>query len=170
MDFHEYVAARGQALLRFSYVLCGDAHLAEDLVQTALLKAHRKWRRVTAADEPDAYVRRMILNSFFDHHRRRSATEVPCDSSRPTWERASSDDHAEGIALRSEMWLALARLPKQQRAVLVLRYYEDCADSAIAALLNCTQSTVRSNASRALSALRITWNHAAEGALEKRNP
>ncbi len=95
MDFDEYVAARGQALLRFGYVLSGDAHLAEDLVQTALLKAHRHWRRVTAADQPEAYLRRMIVNSFLDHRRRRSAHEVPVDFGRPSGLGPSSEDHAE---------------------------------------------------------------------------
>ncbi|MGI8723122.1 MAG: SigE family RNA polymerase sigma factor [Geodermatophilaceae bacterium] len=166
MDFDEYVARRGQGLLRFGYVLSGDAHLAEDLVQTALLKAHRSWRRVMLADQPDAYLRRVILNTYLDHRRRRSATEVPLDCDGSSWREGSSDDHAEGVVLRSEMWLALAELPRKQRAVLVLRYYEDCSDSAIAILLNCTESTVRSNASRALRALRGTWNYSDGSPLE----
>ena len=166
MDFDEYVAARGQALLRFGYVLSGDAQLAEDLVQTALLKAYSHWRRVTAADQPKAYLRRMIVNSFLDHRRRRSAHEVPVDLGHPCGPCPSSDDHAEWIVSRSEMWLALARLPNKQRAVLVLRYYEDLPDSTIATLLGCTQSTVRSNAARALTALRATWSQPAGQAPE----
>lgn len=166
MEFDEYVAARGQALLRFGYVLSGDAHLAEDLVQIAQVKAHRRWRRVAAADHPEAYLRRMIVNSFLDHRRRRSVHEVPIDLGRPFEPYPSSDDHAEWIVSRSEMWLALARLPNKQRAVLVLRYYEDLPDSTIATLLGCTQSTVRSNAARALTALRATWSQPAGQAPE----
>lgn len=158
MDFNDYVAARGQALLRFAYVLSGDMHLAEDLVQTALIKAHRGWRRVSVAHHPEAYVRRVIVNSYLDHRRRRSSHESPVDFSKSGWHHTSSEAHADAIVERVEMWQALASLPRKQRTVLVLRYYEDCPDSTIATILGCAESTVRSNTARGLATLRQSWN------------
>ncbi len=80
MDFEEYVAARGPALLRFAYVLTTDTHAAEDLVQTALADAYRHWRRVQRTDQPDAYVRRIIVNRHLSGRRRRWWGERPTDS------------------------------------------------------------------------------------------
>lgn len=155
MDFHEYVVTRRQPLLRLAYLLTGDAHLAEDVVQTALLRAFRQWRRVSRADQPDAYVRRMVVNAYVDGKRRRSSTEAPtAPSELPA---PAQHDHAEGQAERSVMWTALAGLPRVQRAVLVLRFYEDLDDARIAELMGSTPSTVRSNASRALATLRKEW-------------
>ncbi|PPK64151.1 SigE family RNA polymerase sigma factor [Actinokineospora auranticolor] len=157
MTFDEYVRDRGQALLRFAYLLTGDRHLAEDLVQTALLKAHGRWRWVRAADRPDAYLRRILVNAHLDWRRRRSSTELPVEPGDSWFGAASAADHAEGVAERARTWGALATLPPRQRAVLVLRFYEDCDDRAIAELLGCAESTVRSQASRALAALRSSW-------------
>lgn len=155
MDFHEYVATRRQPLLRLAYLLTGDAHLAEDVVQTALLRAFRQWRRVSRAGRPDAYVRRMVVNAYVDGRRRRSSTEAPTEpAGLPA---VAQHDHAEAQAERSVMWTALATLPRVQRAVLVLRFYEDLDDARIAELLGSTPSTVRSNASRALATLRKEW-------------
>ncbi|MBB5786769.1 RNA polymerase sigma-70 factor (sigma-E family) [Jiangella mangrovi] len=155
MDFHEYVASRRQPLLRLAYLLTGDTHLAEDVVQTALLQAFRQWRRVSRADQPDAYVRRMVVNAFIDRKRRHSSSEAPtAPADLPaTPQRDHTDDHAE----RSVMWRSLAGLPRVQRAVLVLRFYEDLDDARIAELLGTSPSTVRSNASRALATLRKEW-------------
>ncbi|WP_420810546.1 SigE family RNA polymerase sigma factor [Jiangella aurantiaca] len=152
VDFHEYVVTRRQPLLRLAYLLTGDAHLAEDVVQTALLRAFRQWRRVSRADQPDAYVRRMVVNVYIDGKRRRSSTEAPtapADLPAP-----AQHDHTDAQAERSVMWTALAGLPRVQRAVLVLRFYEDLDDARIAEVLGSTPSTVRSNASRALATLR----------------
>ncbi|MBM7776393.1 RNA polymerase sigma-70 factor (sigma-E family) [Actinokineospora baliensis] len=157
MGFDEYVRDRGQALLRFAYLLTGDRHLAEDLVQTALLKAHSRWRRVVAADHPDAYLRRIVVNAHLDWRRRRSSTEVPLHPGDAWFESARAADHADGVAAREQTWGALAALPPRQRAVLVLRFYEDRDDRTIAELLGCAESTVRSQASRALSSLRAAW-------------
>jgi RNA polymerase sigma-70 factor (sigma-E family) len=150
VDFTDYVAARGGALERFAFVLAGDADLAQDLVQTALLKAYRRWRWVSRADHPDAYVRRIITTSYLDWRRRRSNAEAPSD---PLPDRAGPD-LAEGVADRDQLRRALATLTPRQRAVLVLRHYEGLDDRAIAALLRCGEVSVRSHASRGLQRLR----------------
>jgi RNA polymerase sigma-70 factor (sigma-E family) len=149
MDFEDYVAARGQALERYAFVLSGDAHTAQDLVQTALLKAYRRWRSVTRADHPDAYVRRIVTTSYLDWRRRRSEeplAQVP--------EPPLGPDPADGVVRRDELARALGALTAHQRVVLVLRHYEGYDDTAIAAVLGCGEGTVRSHASRGLDRLR----------------
>jgi len=149
--FDDYVVARGPGLLRFAFLLTGDRHLAEDLVQEVLAKSHRRWRRIEQLDQPDSYVRKAILNQYLSWRRRRSygetATAVVPDS-------AVHSDHAARLADRDAMWTLLAGLPRQQRAVLVLRFYEDLADAQIAELIGCSVATVRAHASRALTRLR----------------
>jgi RNA polymerase sigma-70 factor (sigma-E family) len=152
VEFSEYVAARGQVLERFAYVLTGDADLAQDLVQTALLKAYRRWRWVTRAEHPDAYVRRIVTTSFLDWRRRRSNAEAPVDV---VPDRAGPD-LAEGVVERDQLRRALGTLTPRQRAVLVLRHYEGLDDAAIAALLRCGEVSVRSHASRGAARLRAS--------------
>jgi len=147
--FDEFVAGRGPALLRFAYLLSGNHGLAEDLVQGALVKAHRRWAGSPAADHPQAYVRRIITNDFTSW-RRRAASRVGVG---PVPD-ASYGDTADAVADRDLMWRALAGLPRRQRAVLVLRYYEHQSNAQIAAVLGCAESSVRSLASRAFAALR----------------
>ncbi|HEU0130654.1 MAG TPA: SigE family RNA polymerase sigma factor [Mycobacteriales bacterium] len=151
MELDELVAARGDALLRFAYLLCGDAYLAEDLVQTVLARAYAKWRRVAAADRPEAYLKKMIVNEHLSWRRRRSSGEVVTAAVGDSAVAARDD----AVADRDAVWRLLATLPRRQRAVLVLRYYEDLDDAAVAAALGCSESTVRSYASRGLAALRI---------------
>jgi RNA polymerase sigma-70 factor (sigma-E family) len=148
-EFEGYAAERGRALLRFAYLLTGDRALAEDLVQEALVKVCMRWDRVVRADAPDAYVRRMVLNEFLSWRRRRSSREVVVD----TFD-GSLPDRLDELAERDAMWRALLRLPRRQRTVLVLRYYESLPDADIAVLLGCSEGTVRSHASRAFEALR----------------
>lgn len=157
MDFSEYVAARGPALERFAFVLTGDAQRAEDLTQTALLKAYRRWRRVSRADHPDAYVRRIVVTSHLDWRRRRSNDEQPLDTlpERP----GRAPDPGQQVADRDELRRALATLSPRQRAVLVLRHYEGQDDRAIAALLRCGEATVRTHASRGLQRMRAALEH-----------
>jgi RNA polymerase sigma-70 factor (sigma-E family) len=150
MEFEEYVAARGRALERYAFVLTGDRQRAQDLVQTALVKAYRHWRRVARTEHPDAYVRRILTTSYLDWRRRRSSTEEPM-SSLP--ERLT-DDPADQVAQRDEMVRALVGLSPHQRAVLVLRHYEGYDDAAIAAVLGCSEVTVRSHATRGAQRLR----------------
>ena len=152
MEFSEYVAARGAALERFAYVLSGDAHLAQDLAQTALLKAYRRWRWVARAEHPDAYVRRIVTRSYLDWRRRRSSGEAPVDAVPDL----PAPDLAEGVAERDQLRRALGTLSPRQRAVLVLRHYEGMDDAAIAVLLHCGETSVRSHASRGLARLRAS--------------
>jgi RNA polymerase sigma-70 factor (sigma-E family) len=119
--FDEYVAARGTALLRFAYLLTGDYHLAEDLLQEALVKVHRRWSGLRHDEQPTAYVRKAILRQYLSWRRRRSSGEVP-SAAAPDF--PAPGDHAQRLADRSALWQALASLPRQQRAVLVLRFYE----------------------------------------------
>jgi RNA polymerase sigma-70 factor (sigma-E family) len=149
-DFDEFVVARGTALLGFAFVLCGNRELAEDLVQSVLVRVHGRWQRVTAADRPDAYVRRMLVHEYLGWRRRRSSSELP-SAHTPDVGQA---DHAVGLADRDAVWRLLATLPRQQRAVLVLRYYEDLSDAQISEVLGCSTATVRTHASKAHAALR----------------
>jgi len=150
-SFDEFVQTRGWALLRFAYVLSGDSYLGEDLVQEVLARMHRRWPKVAAMDSPEAYVRTAIVRQFLSWRRRRSAgeailAEVP--------EPSAADEPQHRVVVQDQMWRLLAGLPRSQRAVLVLRFYCDLPDEQIAALLNCGESTVRSQASRALAKMR----------------
>lgn len=149
-DFEAFVVSRGPALLRFAYLLTADAHLAQDLVQEALIKAHRRWSAHAPADHPEAYVRRIMVNQHLSWRRRRSSHETAAQVP----EIAASDAMSQ-IGERDLIWGMLTSLPRRQRTVLVLRYYEDLADPEIASLLGCAEGTVRSLASRAFAALRL---------------
>jgi RNA polymerase sigma-70 factor (sigma-E family) len=152
MEFDEYVAARGPALERYAFVLTGDAQRSQDLVQTALVKAYRRWRWVVRAGHPDAYVRRIVTTSYLDWRRLRSSGEQPVETLPDV--AASGADPADRVADRDEVRRALATLTPQQRAVLVLRHYEGYDDAAIAAVLGCSEGTVRAHASRGGRRLR----------------
>ena len=148
--FEEFVLARTDALLRFGYVLTGDASRAEDVLQEALLDVHRHWDRLAAQGSPEPYVRRAMVNEYVSWRRRHSNRELPGEVP----DLPAPDLADVGLAERDALWRALARLPRRQRAVLVLRFYEDLSDSEIAAVLGCAGGTVRSLTSRALHALR----------------
>ncbi len=152
MTFEEFVAASGSRLLRLAYVLTnGDAQRAEDLLQTALTSAFRHWRRVAAADSPEAYTRRVLVDAYVSERRRRSSSEYPVEAAP---DGVGATDPAGGIADRAEVVALLARLAPRARAVLVLRFYGDLDDAAIASELGIAASTVRATASRALATLR----------------
>lgn len=147
-DFDAYVQARYAGLLRAALVLCRDRHSAEDLVQTALMRAHRSWRRVREADDPDAYVHRILINasrSWF----RRSWHAGPLPAAEPS----GADAHAHAD-LRDALVRALGALPAAQREALVLRYLTDLSEAATARALGCSVGTVKSRTSRGLAALR----------------
>jgi RNA polymerase sigma-70 factor (sigma-E family) len=156
VTFDEFTGTRLAPLLRFAKVLCVDAGLAEDVVQEVLIRAHARWDRIGQLDKPDAYVRRMIVNEFVSW-RRKWARVVPVAV---VADRADPSDHAGAHAERAELLDRLRSLPRQQRAVVVLRYYGGLSDAEIADELGCGVSTVRSNASRALASLRITVTEA----------
>ena len=151
VSFEEYVAARGTSLLRFAFLLSRDAHAAEDLVQSALADTYRHWRKVKRADHPDAYVRRIVLNTYLGWRRRRWTGETPVAAPESA---GYAPDHADDVTSRDAMRQLLDGLPPRSRAVLVLRYYEDLDDNAIADLMGIAPSTVRSTAARALASLR----------------
>jgi RNA polymerase sigma-70 factor (sigma-E family) len=151
--FEEFVGARGQALLRFALMLCGDRHRAEDLVQSVLAKAYVRWVRISAMQRPEAYLKAVLVNEHLRWWRRHSSGEVPLAAPVDP-DVAAGGDAAVEHASRDAAWALLGRLPRRQRAVLVLRYYEDLSDAEIAAVLGCRQATVRSQAARALAALR----------------
>jgi RNA polymerase sigma-70 factor (sigma-E family) len=152
-DFEEFVVARGHALLRFAYLLAGDRHLAEDLVQEALLRAHRRWSTIHSREGPEPYLRKAVLRAFLSWRRRRVSTELAVADVPDRPDRDRLDDRTVD---RDEMWLLLRQLPRAQRAVLVLRYYEDLPDADIADLLGCSPATVRVHAFKALGRLRAT--------------
>ncbi|MFD2766573.1 SigE family RNA polymerase sigma factor [Micromonospora eburnea] len=151
MTFEEYVGSRGPALLRLARLLTGDEHRAEDLTQDVLARAYVHWRKIAGADRPDVYVRRMLVNANHSWWRRRSSRELALDTFA---DRADHDDLSGEAADRDEMWRLIRSLPDRQRAVLVLRYYEDLDDATIAQILDCSPVTVRTHAMRALAHLR----------------
>ena len=143
--FAAYVAARRRALLRAAWLLTGDWHLAEDLVQTALAKTYLAWRRV---EDHDAYVRRVLVTTYVTWWRRRWKGEEPTASLPET--AAPGADHD----LRQQVYGALRALPRRQRAVVVLRYFEDLTEAETAAALGCSVGTVKSQHARAVARLR----------------
>ena len=151
-EFRDFMAARWPGLVRLSYGLTGDQALAEDLAQTALVKAYAAWPRVRRADSPDAYVRRIVINTNGGRMRSRRFSEhlMPSlpDHGAPD-ETGQHDD-------RSALVAALMTLPARQRAVVVLRYWLDLAESQVAATLGCSAGTVESPASKALAKLRLS--------------
>jgi RNA polymerase sigma-70 factor (sigma-E family) len=149
VEFEQFVAARGPALLRTARLLTGSHHEAEDLVQTVLARMLVHWNKV--GDEfPEAYARRALVNASMNlrqrFHARRSMSDVVPDSGVP--------DVSDQQASRDAMWRSLQELPRKQRAVLVLRYYDDYTEQEIAAALDCSVGTVKSQASKALGKLR----------------
>ncbi len=152
MTFEEFVARYGQSLLRLAFVLSGDRQSAEDLAQTALADAYRHWRKVQAVRSPEAYVRRMPVNAHLSWRRRRWTTERPTDLREAT--RAVLADPGDAIAARDQMRVLLGGLAPRARTVLVLRFYVDLNDAAIAEAMGVSESAVRATASRALASLR----------------
>jgi RNA polymerase sigma-70 factor (sigma-E family) len=144
----ELADRHGLELLRFAYLLCGDRHRAEDLLQDVLLALHRRFPDGLRLDNPVGYARRALANMNVTRARRASSTEVVVEVVPDAI--ATAADPAE----RDALWQALRRLPVRQRTVLVLRFYADATDTDIAAALGCRRGTVRSLASRALTALR----------------
>jgi RNA polymerase sigma-70 factor (sigma-E family) len=152
MTFEEFAAARLGAVLRFAAVLTGDRAAAEDVVQEVLIRALGRWEMIARLDRPEAYIRKMIVNEWLSW-RRRSWRQVPSGAGTDVDTRLTPDP-AAGHAERDALLAELARLPRRQRAVLVLRYYEALSDAEIAEVLGCAPGTVRGYASRALAVAR----------------
>lgn len=152
-DFHEFVALRSPSWMRTAYLLVGHREAAEDLVQSALERTFVRWRRVRRMELPEAYVRRVIINTAHDAWRK--AQRTPTDGSDP--EDAATpahDDHADGVALRISLLRALDDLPHGMRTVVVLRYWEELSVQEVADLLHCSTGNVKAQASRGLERLR----------------
>jgi RNA polymerase sigma-70 factor (sigma-E family) len=149
--FAAYVRERGEHHLRVAVLLTGDWHAAEDLVQVSLVKLYRVWPRLDTDADPDAYLRRIMVNTHRSWWRARWRRETPA-AALP--ERSGDEDIADRQALGALVRQALAKLPRQQRAVLVLRYCEDLPEAEVARLLGCTAGTVKTHAHRGLRTLR----------------
>jgi RNA polymerase sigma-70 factor (sigma-E family) len=148
-DFDAYVAAAWPRLVRSAWVLTGDWHKAEDLVQTVLARAYGRWSRI-AAGAPDAYLRAMLATTFLSWWRRRWRNEVPSEA---IAESAGVDELSRS-ELQQVVRDALLSLPHQQRAVVMLRFHADLTEAATADVLGLSVGTVKSYTARALAALR----------------
>ncbi|CAM5621004.1 DNA-directed RNA polymerase sigma-70 factor [Streptomyces spiroverticillatus] len=148
--FEEFVAATGPRLLRMAWLLTGDAHLAEDLVQTALAKVWPKWHRIRD-EHPEAYLRRTLVTTHSSWWRRRWRGELPHGEVPDL--RAAPDAYA-GVDLEELLGAAVRALPARQRAVVVLRFFEDLGVEETAEVLGCTAGTVKSQSAKALRTLR----------------
>lgn len=153
--FDAFVASRSTSLLRTAYLLTRDRGLAEDLVQTSLVKAWFAWARIEG--QPEAYVRRIMVNTYSSWWRRKWNGEHATEDVPEVVPRGQHDGHASSmqIADRTDLWQALGRLPKRQRAVVVLRFYEDLSEIETAEVMQCSVGTVKSQTSRALAKLRL---------------
>ncbi len=149
-EFREFMVSRWGGLVRFAYGLTGDRGHAEDLAQTALAKAYASWPRVRRAEDPDAYVRRILINANHRRFRKRRVDEHAGDA--PA-EPAVTDGTA-AFDEREALVAALMELPPKQRAVVVLRYWDGLTETQAATVLGCSVGTVKSQASRALAKLR----------------
>ena len=149
-SFDSFVASRAPALLRTAYLLVHDEGLAEDLLQTALAKSWSAWGRIH--DDPEPYVRRVLVTTQISWWRRRWTRELPTAT---IPERATSDADRSRSDAAQDLWNAVGHLPRRQRAVVVLRYYEDLTEAETARLLGCSVGTVKSQCAKALGKLRL---------------
>ncbi|RIQ30198.1 SigE family RNA polymerase sigma factor [Jiangella rhizosphaerae] len=151
-SFKEFVGARRRALLRTAFLMTGDWHAAEDLVQETLTKLYVSWRRVRRHDDVLAYARRILVNAHIDGTRRpwrrEQAVEAIPDA-------VGAGDPAESdLHTRDRLLAALATVPPRQRATLVLRFWEDLSIEQVADLMNCSSGNVKSQTARGLERLR----------------
>lgn len=156
--FADFVRQRSPELLRSAWLLTGDWHAAHDLVQTALEKSWPRWGR--RIDHPEAYVRKVMLTTYLSWRRRRWTAEVPTEV---LPEKSTADEHHD---VRLALLDALRRLTPRQRAVIVLRYFDDLSEAETADLLGCSTGTVKAHASRGLQQLRATPGLAASLGVE----
>lgn len=148
-DFEEFVVVCSDRLLRTAYLLTRDPALAEDLLQTALTKAWFAWRRLD--EQPEPYVHTILVNTYATWWRRRWRGERPTGELPEQREVAAAD----GPETRHDLWVALGRLPRRQRAVVVLRFFDDLSEADTAELLGCSPGTVKSQTAKALAKLRV---------------
>jgi len=149
-DFREWVAASRARLRRTAYLLSGDWHLADDLVQEALTRAYAVWPKIARRGRPDAYVRKILLNLYLDHRRRPARRE----DARAELPDAAYVAHSEQLGERERVLAALREVAPGQRAVLVLRFWEDLSVEQTAHALGVSTGNVKSQTSRGLESLR----------------
>lgn len=149
--FAEFVAARSGALHRAAYLMVGDVGLAQDLVQESLTKTYVAWPRLRNPHAAEAYTRKVITTTAITWFRKLSWNAERVTATVPE---TAADGHADGLVARQALLAALAKLPPRQRAVIVLRYYEDLSERQTAELLGCAVGTVKSQASAGLVRLR----------------
>jgi RNA polymerase sigma-70 factor (sigma-E family) len=150
-DFVDFVRNRGDHHLRTAVLLTGDWYTAEDLVQSCLSKLYKVWHRLDTSREPDAYLRRILVNTYRSWWRARWRREIPrADLPDPP----GPGDLGEAGALAEDVRRALARLPARQRTALVLRYFEDLPEAEVASLMGCSAGTVKTHTHRGLQAMR----------------
>ncbi|MEV4344244.1 SigE family RNA polymerase sigma factor [Actinoplanes sp. NPDC049596] len=152
-DYAHFVRTRSPALLRSAYLLTGDQHLAEDLVQEALARTHRAWGRLERPEHAEAYCRKVMYHAQVSFWRRPKVAEVLPAEFAPD-ERRGADDPAEAAVERLLLRRALLTLSAKQRAVIVLRFFEDRTEVEAAQLLGVSVSTVKTQTARALDRLR----------------
>ena len=164
-DFAQFVGARWASLYRLAYLLTASPTGSEDLLQTTLEKAYVNWSRIVRMEHPEAYVRRMLANTFVSSRRRAWIGEQPwAELPESGW-----DSVEVPVVDRSLLWPLVCALPDRQRAVIVLRYYEDLTEAQIADVLGCARGTVKSQSSAAVAALRRALAASGIGeAVEKR--
>lgn len=150
-EFEAFVRARTTSLLRVGFLLTGDQHLAEDLVQTALARTHQSWGRLTEVGNAEAYTRKVMYHLQVSWWRRRRVAESPVADLPET----RGADPTSGTALQLTVEKALYRLTPRQRAVIVLRFFEDLTEAQTAAVLGCSVGTVKSQTARSLARLRV---------------
>ena len=149
-DFAEFVTARWTSLYRLAYLLAASPTGAEDLLQTTLEKAYVNWSRIGRMEHAEAYVRRMLANTLVSSRRRAWIGERPTETLPETVDESAE----EPLVDRRLLWPLVCALPARQRAVIVLRYYEDLTEAQIADVLDCAPGTVKSQSSAAITALR----------------
>ncbi|MHC3391501.1 SigE family RNA polymerase sigma factor [Streptomyces lavendulocolor] len=148
-DFADFATAAWPRLVRTARLLTGDFHEAEDLVQTTLAKVYARWRRIPR-DEVDLYVRRALINNNLSRLRKKRVVHLLT----PFLPERAHRSHAESVEQHTVLWQALRDLSPRQRAVMVLRYWEDLNEQDIAEVLDCSVGTVKTHARRGLEALR----------------
>jgi RNA polymerase sigma-70 factor (sigma-E family) len=149
--FAQFVAARQHALQRTAWLLTGDWALAEDLVQTALARSWPRWERIRRRDEPEIYVRRVLVNTWTSWNRRRWRGEHPTGA---VPDREATGDLASEVTARLALLSALGSLTARQRAVLALRVFDDLSETQVAQVLGCAVGTVKSTTAKAVARLR----------------
>lgn len=160
-EFSEFAYSRWPRLVRFGYGLTGDRGYAEDLAQTALANAYAAWSRVRKADDPDAYLRRILLNSYHSGFRKRRVAEQLSDAPPDSVIADPVGRHGD----RAAVLAAVAALPPRQREVVLLRFWLDLTEVQAAATLGCSVGNVKSQTARALAKLRVSAELADWGAL-----